>query len=129
MALGYSTALRNAQLDAITSAVGSLGKLTIYNGTRPATGGTATTALATFTMAAPFAPAASGGVLSPTLPANTIGLAAGTATWYRITTVVGGFVMDGNAGTSGAELILNTTTVSVGVALQITSHTISAGNA
>lgn len=129
MALGYSTALRNAQLDAITAIVGNGGKLRLYDGTRPATGGTATTLLAEFTMGTPFAPAASGGILSPTLPAATTGVAAGTATWYRIVTSAGTFVMDGAAGTAGVELILNTATISVGVNVQITSHTIQAGNA
>lgn len=129
MALSYSTALRNAQLDAITAIVGNGGKLRLYDGTRPATGGTATTLLAEFTMGSPFAPAASGGILSPTLPAATTGVAAGTATWYRIVTSAGTFVMDGAAGTAGVELILNTATISVGVNVQITSHTIQAGNA
>lgn len=129
MALGYSTTLRNAQLDAITAAVGNAGKLIIYDGTRPATGGAATTALATFTLGSPFAPAASGAVLSPTLPSTTTGTAAGTATWYRITTAGGAFVMDGSVGTAGTDMILNTTTISVGVNVQITSFTISAGNA
>jgi hypothetical protein len=79
MAAGYATTLRNAQLDAITTAVGNAGKLRIYDGTRPATGGAATTLLAEFTLGTPFAAAAAAGVLSPTLPANTTGAAAGTA--------------------------------------------------
>ena len=44
--LGLSTTLRNAMLDAITTAIGTSGKVRIYSGTRPATGGTATTLLA-----------------------------------------------------------------------------------
>lgn len=129
MALGYATTLRNAQLDAITSAVGNAGKLIIYDGTRPATGGTATTALATFTLGTPFSSAASGAVLSPTLPSSVSATASGTATWYRITTAGGTFVMDGSVGTAGADMILNTTTITTGVNVQITSFTIQAGNA
>ena len=45
MSVGYSTTLRNARLDAITSAIGASGFLRIYDGTRPASGGTATTLL------------------------------------------------------------------------------------
>ena len=45
MALGFSTALRNARLDAITTTVGNAGKLAIYDGTKPATGNTTTTKL------------------------------------------------------------------------------------
>ena len=84
MATGYAATLRNAQLDANTTFIGGGGKLRIYNGVRPATGGAATTLLAEFTLATPFAPASSGAVLSPTLPAATTGAAAGTATWFRV---------------------------------------------
>jgi hypothetical protein len=129
MALGYSAALRNAQLDQITTAVGNAGKLRVYDGSRPATGGTATTLLAEFTLGSPFAAGAAAGVLSPTLPSNTTGLAAGTATWYRIVTSGGTFVMDGSAGTSGTDLVLNTATVSIGVTCAVTGHTITCGNA
>lgn len=129
MTLGYATTLRNAQLDAITTAVGNAGKLQIYDGTRPATGGTATNKLAEFTCGTPFAPAASGGSLSPTLPSNVSALLTGTATWYRITTSGGTFVMDGSAGTSGTDLILNSASISSGATVSITAHTIGAGNA
>ena len=125
---GYSTTLRNSKLDANTTAVGSAGKLQIYDGTRPATGGTATTKLAEFTLGSPFSAAASGGSQSPSLPANTTGLAAGTATWARVTTSGGTFVMDLSVGTSAAEVILNTTTISVGVTVSVTGWTITAGN-
>lgn len=129
MTTGYSTTLRNSQLDAITTAVGNAGKLRIYDGTRPATGGTATTLLAEFTLGSPFSGAASSGSLSPTLPSNTTGAAAGTATWFRIVTSGGTFVIDGSVGTSGADCNLNTTTISVGVTVAITGFTIARGNA
>lgn len=128
MTTGYVTSLRNAQLDAITTAVGNAGKLQIYDGTRPATGGTATTKLAEFTLGSPFAAAASSASLSPTLPSNVTGLAAGTATWFRITTSGGTAVIDGSVGTSGADLNLNTTTISVGVTVSVTSFSIARGN-
>lgn len=129
MALGYATTLRNTQLDAITTAVGNAGKLAIYDGTRPATGGTATNKLAEFTLGTPFAAAAAAGVLSPTLPSNVTALLSGTATWYRITTSGGTFVMDGSAGTSGTDLILNSAAIASGATVSITAHTITAGNA
>jgi len=126
---GYSTTLRNAKLDANTTAVGNAGLLRIYDGTRPATGGAATTKLAEFTLGSPFAAGAAAGVLSPTLPSATTGLAAGTATWARIVTSGGTFVMDMDCGTSGTSVILNTTTVSVGLAMSVTAFTITGGNA
>ncbi len=129
MTTGYVTALRNSQLDAITTAVGSAGKLRIYDGTRPATGGSATTLLAEFTLGSPFAAAASAAALAPTLPSNTTGLAAGTATWFRIVTSANAAVIDGSVGTSGQDLNLNTTTISIGVTVAITSFSIARGNA
>jgi hypothetical protein len=131
MALGYVTTLRNAQLDAITTAVGSAGKLQIYDGTRPATGGTATNKLAEFTLGSPFAAAASAGVLSPTLPSNVTALLAGTATWYRIVTSAAAFVMDGSVSATGGggDCQLNSVAISSGATVSITAHTITCGNA
>lgn len=130
MSAGYSAALRNAQLDAITTAVGNGGKLVIYAGTRPATGGAAGTVLATFTMGSPFAPAASGGVLSPTLPADVSAAATGTTAWARLfksdgTTIV----MDLGVGTSGQEVTINSTSITSGITCSVTAFSITCGNA
>lgn len=129
MTTGYSIALRNAQLDAITAQVGNAGLCAIYDGARPATGGAATTKLAEFTMGAPFAPGAVAAVLSPTLPSSTTGLAAGTATWFRISSSGGTQVIDGSAGTSGTDMILDTAAISVGQPVSMVAFTISRGNA
>lgn len=129
MTTGYAANLRNAQLDAITTFAGNAALLRIYDGTRPATGGAATTLLGTFTLGSPLAAGAAAGVLSPTLPSATTGAAAGTATWFRIVKADGTtHVLDGSAGTSGTDLVLNTATVSVGVALSISAFTITRGN-
>ena len=130
MTTGYVAALRNAQLDAITTFVGNGGKVQLYTASRPATGGTATTALVNvFTCGSPFAPAASGGVLSPTLPAASTGSAAGTAAWFRLFKTDGTTIcIDGSVGTSAADMIVNTTTISIGVAVSITAWTITRGN-
>lgn len=125
---GYSTTLRNAKLDANATAIGNAGKLALYDGTRPATGGTATNKLSEHTLGTPFAPAASGGVQSPTLPANVNALLTGTATWGRVTTSGGGFVMDVSVGTSGTEVIINSASLTAGVAVAVTAWTITAGN-
>ena len=130
MAAGYNVLLRNAQLDAITTFAGNAAKLRIYDGTQPATGGAATTLLAEFTLGSPFAAGAAIGVLSPTLPSATTGLAASTASWFRVVKADGVTqVIDGSAGTAGTQLILNTTTISIGVAVSVTSWTITRGNA
>ena len=134
MALGFATGLRNAMADAITTFAGGAGKLRIYSGTRPATGGTATTLLAELTLNATFAPAASGGVL--TLNAVTSDTSAdnsGTATWFRIVKSDGTtHVMDGSVGAtgSGADLELDNTSIVAGGTVAIsTPRTITVGNA
>lgn len=132
MTTGYNVTLRNAQLDAITTFAGNAALLRIYDGTRPATGGAATTKLAEFTLGSPLAAAAAAAVLSPTLPSAATGLAAGTATWWRIVKSDGTTqVIDGSVGASGsgADMILSTTTVSVGLSLSVVSWTITRGNA
>jgi hypothetical protein len=126
MAAGYATTLRNSQLDAITTFVGAGAKLRIYDGTRPATGGTVTNLLAEFTLGSPFAPASSGGVLSPTTPAPVNAGANGTATWYRVVKADGTtFCMDGAVG---SELALNTTAITSGLQISITGWTVTRGN-
>jgi hypothetical protein len=131
MALGYVTGLRNAKLDAITTFAGNSGKLRIYNGTRPATGGAATTLLAELTANATFAPAASGGVLTlNAITQDSSADATGTATWFRWLKSDGTtIVMDGNVGTSGSDLNLNTTSIVAAAAVSVTSFVITEGNA
>lgn len=129
MALAYSTTLRNAMLDQITSAVGASGLLRIYDGTRPATGGAATTLLAELTCNATFAPSASGGVLTlNAITQDSSANASGAATWFRITTSGGAAVIDGNVGTSGSDLNLTTTTIVSGQPVSVTSFVITEGN-
>ena len=131
MALGFSTTLRNARADAIATAAGSSALLRIYDGTRPSTGGTATTLLAELTCNVTFAPSASGGVL--TLNSITNDSSAnntGTATWARLVKSDGTtFVMDMSVGTSGADCNLNTVSIVTGGVVAITSAVFTEGNA
>lgn len=130
MAVGMSTTLRNARLDAITTAVGASGKLRIYDGSRPATGGTVTTLLAELTLNATFAPAASSGTLTlNAITGDTSADATGTATWARIVTSGGTFVADCSVGTSGADINLNTTSIVTGATVTVTSAVFTEGNA
>lgn len=127
MAYGHNVALRNAQLDQITTRAGNGALLQVYTSPRPATGDAITTQtkLAQFTCGTPFAPSAAAGVLSPTLPADTTGLASGQANWFRIvksdgTTHVTDFGL--------TEATLNNQNVSVGAAVKVLAWTITAGN-
>ncbi|CAJ3073461.1 Uncharacterised protein [Burkholderia pseudomallei] len=131
MTMGFSTAVRNAMLDAITTQAGASALLNIYSGTRPATGGalSGNTLLAQLTCNATFAPASSGGVLTLNSIANATAAATGTAVWARLTTSGGTFVADFGVGTSGTEIIIGTTSITSGATVSVSSATITAGNA
>jgi hypothetical protein len=126
MSFGHAIELRNAQLDAITIRAGNAALLRAYDGTRPATGGPATNKLGEWTMGSPFAPAATLGALSPTLPADTVGVAAGNVSWFRIVQ------SDGSTHVTDfglTEVSINTLVVGIGTPMQVTGFTINAGNA
>lgn len=131
MALAYDVSIRNAMLDAITTCAGSSALLRIYDGSRPATGGTATTKLAELTCNATFAPSATGGVLTlNSIAQDASADATGTATWFRIVKSDGTtFVLDGSVGTSGSDLNLTTTSIVATQPVSITSFVITEGNA
>lgn len=131
MALGFAAALRSARADAITTYAGGSALLRIYSGSRPATGGTATTLLAELTCNATFAPGASSGVLTlNSITQDSSADATGTASWFRVVKSDGTtHVMDGDVGTSGSDLNLNTTSVVAGGPVAVTSFVLTEGNA
>lgn len=132
MALAYEAAtLRDAMLDAITTHAGNAALLRIYDGSRPATGGTATTLLAELTCGTPFAAAAVNGVLTlGAITQDASANATGTATWFRIVKADGTtHVMDGNVGTSGSDLNLTTTSIVATQPVSVTSFVITEANA
>jgi hypothetical protein len=131
MALAYEAAtLRDAMLDAITTRAGNAALLRIYSGSRPSTGGTATTLLAELTCGTPFAAAAVNGVLTlGAITQDSSANATGTATWFRIVQSDGTtFVLDGDVGTSGSDLNLTTTSIVSGQPVSVTSFVITEGN-
>lgn len=133
MALAFVEALRNARLDEITAKIDAgtgAGKLRIYDGTRPATGGTATTLLAELTMSDPSFPAASSGQMTANaITDDSSADNTGTATWFRIVDSDNNFVVDGDVGTSGSDLNLNSTSITAGVTVEVTSLVLTEGNA
>lgn len=132
MTLGIATALRNGYLDDINAAINAgagAGLLRVYDGTRPATGGAATTLLAELTFTDPAAGAAAAGVLTfSAITKDSSANATGTATWCRVVDSTGAFVLDGSVGTSGADYNLNTTSITAGVEVSCTSATLTAGD-
>ena len=128
-----STTLRNAQNDAITTAVGNAGLLRIYSGTQPANVAAAITGtlLGELTCGTPFAPASSGGVLTANAvtqdsSADNTGTASHYRQWKSDGTTA---VMDGTVGTASSDLIINTTAITSGGPIQVSSYTITASGA
>lgn len=128
MAVAYVTTLRNTRMDAIATAVGSAGLIRFYDGTRPATGGTATTLLATLSWAAAMAAAAAGGVLTANAVVGANASSSGTSTWARVTTSGGTAVADMNVGTSGSDINMTTNVFVAGQPVAISSFVLTEGN-
>ena len=121
MAVIYTTAVKNARMDAVTTAIGTTGVLEI---------GTTSmgTVLATIPLANPAAPAASGGVLTFTMPqSDTSADATGTAAAARIRTATGGtdIVTGLTVGTSGTDIVLDAVSITTGQQVTISSATIT----
>ncbi len=133
MALGYNVSLRNTRLNDIKNLIDAgsgAGRLRIYSGTRPTTGGAVTTLLGELVFSDPSFPSAVNGAMSANAIAGDASAnASGTATWFRVVDSAGNHVMDGNVGTSGSDLNFNTTTVSAGVTINITQFDLTHGNA
>lgn len=128
MAVGLATTARNASNDAIVGAMGASPKVRIYSGTRPATGGTATTLLAELAMSATPAPASSSGVVTFNAISNdTSADASGTPTWARILTSGNTPILDCSAAVGSGDINFNAAIV-IGGVVSITSMTMTDGN-
>lgn len=127
-----ATAARNPMLDALVARM-NLGSgpatLKMYSGTQPASGDAAlsgNTLLGTLTFSDPAAPAASAGTI--TFSAITEDAAAdvdGTVSFARIQDSDGNNVFDGDVGTAGAMIVLNTTAIKAGGPIRVTGFTIT----
>lgn len=103
--------------------------LKVYSGTQPADGDAAEgggTLLATLTFSDPAAPASAAGVITfSAITEDSSADATSTATWARIEDSDGTNVFDGDVGTSGAMINLNTAAIVAGGPVRITSFTIT----
>lgn len=134
MSIGFSTAVRNAMMNAVVAEAGNGALLRLYTGTRPATGAalSGNTLLGTLTLGSPMAPAAASGVL--TLNSITEDSSAdntGTCTWARLvkadgTTFVADFNVTATGG--GGDITMNAVAISAGQLIQAASATLTAGN-
>mgnify|MGYP003619714273 CR=1 FL=1 len=121
MSVTYPAAVKNARLNAVTTAIGATGVLEI------GTTGMATI-LATIPLANPAAPAASGGVLSFTTPRSDASADnTGTAAAARIRTASGGtdIVTGLTVGLSAADVILDSLSITAGQTVTINSASIT----
>lgn len=133
MAVRLSATLANALANSVDDTVNGgtgAGTIKVYTGTQPATADTAAsgTLLATFTLGDPaFGAAASGVITLSGVPLTVAAVATGTAGWFRIESNGGATlsVLDGSVGTTGNQINLNTTSITSGVNVTITSGTIT----
>lgn len=111
------------------------GKLRIYDGSRPAdvdTAVVAQTLLAELTLSDPAFGNAADGTGKATATANSItddssANATGTASWFRAVDSDDNAIIDGNVGTSDADLVLNSVSIVSGGTVSVTSWTFSVG--
>lgn len=133
MALQYSVAVRNAQLDALETTVGTAPKLVIRTGAPPANCGAAATGsvLATLTLPSDWLANAASGSKAKAGAWSGNGSAAGTAGHWRLmdsgeTTCHAQGTITATGG--GGDLELDNTNIANGQAITINTFTISAGN-
>jgi hypothetical protein len=132
MAFKFSTAVRNAAIDAVETTIGTAPMLTIRTGSEPATANDAATGtvLVTMTLPSDWMTAASSGSksLSGTWQ-DASADATGTAGYFRITG--SGGVIQGNvtATGGGGDMTIDNMSIAAGQQVTVTSFTLTAGGA
>lgn len=131
MTLQYSTPVNNARLDTVESTIGTSAKLKIYTGAVPANCGTAAsgTLLVDMTLPADWMNAASANSKTKLGTWSAAGVAAGTAGYFRITDTAGTTVgMQGTAGTTGTDMILDNANIAISQVVTVNTFTINTAN-
>lgn len=126
--IGLATDIRNLRLNVLRDRI-SGGKLCIYGGDRPYTGGQPSTKLAEFSFADPCAADAEDGMLIFDALDGTEAKASGKATWARIVSSRGQFVADCSVGKGEGDIQLKTVDLFQGMKVTVVSGSISEGNA
>ncbi len=127
MSVQWSTALRNALLDAWETAIGTSAKLYIRSGSVPANCAAADggTLLAEFDLASDWASAASSGSKSLSgLTLTTTAVAAGTATYYRIKDSTGTTCHEQGTVTAtggGGDMTIDNVVLALGQSVNLTA--------
>jgi hypothetical protein len=124
----FKLTARHGALDAIRVSVGTTCAFVLYAGAQPADVSTATTAanvsVASLSCASGFATAAASALTANTITDDS-SAAGGSANWFSIEDNGGNRIIDGEVGTSGADLNLNSQTITTGATVSITSFTVT----
>ena len=133
MTIQLSTGARNARLDAIETAVGTGAILKLRTGAPPASCAAADsgTVIISYTLASDWAAAAASGSKSfSNTPISGAATASGTLGHYRLYASDGTTChMQGTVATSGGDMTVDNTSVNNGQTVQVTSWSITDGNA
>lgn len=133
--MATNTHVSNARACAAVNALlGTLsgGTLKIYTGSQPATPDVALsgqTLLVTLNLSSPAfgnaVQSTTNAVATAATVAPGVAVATGTAAWFRCSDASGNAVMDGTVGTSAADLILSSTTITTGDTIAASAWTVT----
>lgn len=129
MAIQYSAAVRNAQLDAMATQLGANFTTKIFTGSPPANCAAADsgTELVAFT-SCNFGSAGSGAIALTGTPETATAAAGGTAGHFRM--YAGSTChVQGTVATSGGDMTATSTSITGGQPVNITGYTLTAANA
>jgi hypothetical protein len=134
MAIQFSDTVRNARLDQIETTVSTAPKLQIRSGTVPANTAAADagTLLAEITLPSDWMSAASGGAKAKLGTWSVAAVAGGIAQHFRIKNNAGSVThIQGTVTASGGggDMTLDNTSIAIGQTVEITTFTITDGNA
>lgn len=134
MAMQFSTAVRNARLDAFETTAGATAKLRILTGTQPASCATAQsgTLLCEITLPSDWLSAAAAGVKSKAGTWSGTATGAGTAGYYRIVDNAGTTChQQGNvtATSGGGDMEIDNTSIAIGQTVTVSAYSVTDGNA
>jgi hypothetical protein len=135
MTVQFSVAVRNAQLDAIETAIGTAAKIRFYTGSAPANCAASEvgTLLVEWVTASDWAAAAASGAKAlNNLPLSVAASAGGTIGHYRIYDNAGTTCHEQGTVTAtggGGDITVDNTSVASGQTVNVTAKTQTAGNA
>lgn len=129
----FSLAVRDSALDQISASLGGSAYLIMYAGLQPADASAALTAAnvsvarLAMTTSSAFAPATAGAATANAITDDS-SAAGGSANWFSLEpTAADGTarVLDGEVGTSGADLNLNSQAIATGATVSVTDFQVS----